>query len=135
MINMTKEWCELKTDETSGLHYIVKVMEEQTKNHKSIDSEITTTLMPGINKLCPVNSFLTYINALSPKANKLWQTPKFNDLPEDPTKTVWFHSAMGHNKLESFISDLVYACGIEKGTYSNHSLTHCNHQSQEGQFY
>ena len=82
------------------------------------------TEMPG-NRKCPVTSYITYINALSPKSYSLWQTLKFTDFPQDPVaKPIWFYGTLGHNKLESFVSDLAYLCGIERGKYTNHSLRH-----------
>ena len=126
MHKMTKDLFKLVTDVKSGLRYIVKVMDEETKYHKSIDDEITTAQMPEIagHKLCPVSSFLKYLNALSPKSDKLWQTPKYDCYPDDQKQMIWFYGSMGHNKLDAFVSDLAYACGIERGTCSNHSLHH-----------
>ena len=132
---MTKDWFKIITDETTGLQCVIKVVDEETKNHKSIDSEITTASgggsrisrwggggapthwgaptsdmytfwqkhmqkrkklillggsasgapldppmarMPEMkgNRHCPVSSFESYMNHLSPKSNNLWQTPK-----------------------------------------------------------
>ena len=77
--------------------------------------------------MCPVTSYVTYIQHLSPKSESLWQTPKFEQFPNEAEATkkfIWYYGTLGHNKLESFVSDIAYACGIERGTYTNHSLRH-----------
>ena len=67
-------------DQTSGMKCVIKVVDEETKNHKTIDSEITTGRMPQMpgSKYCPVSSFETYMAHLSIKSEWLWQTPKYN---------------------------------------------------------
>ena len=58
-------------------------MDEEMKNHKSIDSAITSSHIPEIvgNNLCPIQIYVTYTQHLSPKSESLWQMPKFTDFP------------------------------------------------------
>ena len=42
MHGMQKNWFEVKTDPETNLRYVVKVVDEKTKNHKTIDDEVTT---------------------------------------------------------------------------------------------
>ena len=79
--NWTKNTFKIITDE-SGLIYIKKVEDEQTQNHQETDSEITTGFIPEVrgSKLCPVMSFTTYLSALSPTFDKLWQQPRFTKI-------------------------------------------------------
>ena len=39
---MTKDSFKVVRDETTGYRYVVKVVDEETKNHKLIDNEITS---------------------------------------------------------------------------------------------
>ena len=39
---LTKDWFKVVVDETSGMKCVNKVIDEETKNHKSIDSVMTT---------------------------------------------------------------------------------------------
>ena len=58
---MTKKTFALKRDPDTNFCYIVKVVDEETKNHKETDKDIITGFMPEIPncKMCPVQSFLT----------------------------------------------------------------------------
>ena len=83
---MTKKTFALKRDPDTNLCYIVKVVDEETKNHKETDKDIITGFMPEIPncKMCPVQSFLTYLYSLSPECENLWQVPKFTNFPTNP---------------------------------------------------
>ena len=72
--NMMKDTFKMMTDVDTGLNYIMKQKDEETKNHKLCDKNITTAFMPELknNKLCPVQSFLPCIYSLSPESNFLW---------------------------------------------------------------
>ena len=67
---MTKEWFKVVVDQTSGMKCVIKVVDEETRNHKTKDSEITTGRMPQMpgSKYCPVSSFETYMPHLSTKS-------------------------------------------------------------------
>ena len=79
--NWTKDTFQLVHDEDTNMVYVKKVEDEETKNHKETDSEIITAFMPELkgSKMCPVMSFTTYMSALSPKTNYLWQTARFKN--------------------------------------------------------
>ena len=97
---MAKDWFQVKYDEHKDTRYVVKVKDEQTKNHKMTDEPITSAFMPEMkgDKYCPVRSFLQYIEALSLKSTSLWKTAKFTAFPINNQKT-WFYGTMGHNKF------------------------------------
>ena len=108
------------------MRYITKVKDEQTKNHLETDQDIISGFMPEQDsKFCPVTSYLRYIEALSPKSDKLWQTAKFENFLTDGTK-VWYYGKMGHNKLDSFVADVCQLIKKEnmhlEKRYTNHSL-------------
>ena len=95
----TKDTFKTITDE-SGIVYVKKVEDEETKNHKEIDSEIITAFMPEMrgSKYCPVMSFMTYVSALSSETKYLWQssntriftgTAKFDTDQAELAKTHW----------------------------------------------
>ena len=124
---MTEDWFGVIVDDNTGLECVIKLVDEETKNHKSIDNEIVSGRMPSMNGniYCPVTSFKKYMKHLSPKSNSLWQTPKFNKNSQVTERNpLWYFGHLSHNKLDSFVSDIAYACGVQRGTYSNHSLSH-----------
>ena len=119
---MTKDTFKMTTDRNNGIRYIVKAVDEETKNHKETDKDIVSAFMPEMRDsiYCPVSSFMRYLNALSKKSNKLWQTAKFTEFPKEEIG-AWFYGKMGHNKLDTFVSDICELMGLEK-RYTNHSL-------------
>ena len=123
---MTKDTFMLSTNPETGVKFIHKVVDEETKNHKEVDGQIVTAFMPEMgydNKKCPVQSNLTYLYSLRNDSNKLWQSPKFTDFPEDPRVRVWYGpNSCGHNTHEKFVSKLAKNCGLESFGYTNHSL-------------
>ena len=74
-----KDTFKLVQDDNTKITYIKKVEDEETKNHKETDSEIITAFMPEQkgSKMCPVMSYTTYLSALSPKCEFLWQQSRF----------------------------------------------------------
>ena len=70
---MLKDDFKIFTDSTTGLKYIKKVKDEETKYHKETDQDIITGFMPEIkdSKYCPVSSYIKYVNALSSRSEKL----------------------------------------------------------------
>ena len=80
---MTKGTFALKYDSESGISYIEKVIDEQTKNHNETTSEVVTGFMPQMlnesgrpHKYCTVCSFENYLDHLNPEVDNLWQTPE-----------------------------------------------------------
>ena len=53
---MTKDWFQVKYDEHKDMTYVVKVKDEETKNHKMTDEPITSAFMPEMkgDKYCPL---------------------------------------------------------------------------------
>ena len=123
---MTKDTFKLATDPNTGRKYILKVQDEETKNHKEVDGHIITGFMPEMDEdhpLCPVTSYLTYIYSLSKENNNLWQAPRFTDFPEDPCEQVYYGPGnVGHNTHENFVSSIAKKCGLKDFKYTNHSL-------------
>ena len=122
---MTKSTFALKKDPDTGVNYIAKVVDEETKNHKETDQDIITGFMPEIPncKMCPVQSYLTYYMSLSPECDSLWQSPKFTDFPANPRiRTYYGPTPTGHNTLESFVTKIAKDCGLKEYKYTNHSL-------------
>ena len=68
MHRMTKSTFDIKTD-SDGHEYVFKVLDELTKNHRESDKENCSEFMPEIpgSELCPVSSFIKYINRLQPQ--------------------------------------------------------------------
>ena len=118
---MVKDDFKLVTDPT-GVRYITKARDEETKNHKETDQDIISGFMPEQkdDKYCPVTSYLKYVNGLSPNSDKLWQTAKNDTFPSD-SNAVLYYGKMGHNKIDNFIADV---CELLKlpNRYTNHSL-------------
>ena len=105
------------------MQYVVKCEDEATKNHKKNEHDIVSGYMPSIdNKYCPVKSFIKYTQSLHPESNKLWQTPKYNRFPTN-SKDIWYGPGnVGHNKLDSFTTNIAKKCGLHDKGYTNHSL-------------
>ena len=93
--NWTKDTFKVVTDDESGIVYVKKVEDKETKNHKETDNEIITAFMPEVrgSKLCPVMSFTTYLSALSTESNKLWQQARFQKFQSKRQDLVWSYSS------------------------------------------
>ena len=121
--NWTKDTFKIVTDKDTNLTYIEKVQDEETKNHKEVDSDIITAYMPEISgsKMCPVMSFTTYVSSLSPQSKYLWQSARFNKF--NYSEKVWFGPGrVGQNTLDSFVTNLSQKLGMKDKKYTNHSL-------------
>ena len=59
----------------SGLRYIKKCYDEQTKNHQMDQGDIQTACMVEVpdSRFCPVKSYLKYLAHLSPLIAAFWQ--------------------------------------------------------------
>ena len=71
MVGMTKDIFKLMTDADTGMNYIKKVKDEEIKNHKNYNEDITTAFMSETknNKMCPVQSYLVYFYSLNRESN------------------------------------------------------------------
>ncbi|CAG2236087.1 KCTD1_15 [Mytilus edulis] len=121
MPQMTKSTFSVKTDPKTGLKYVVKTLDELTKNHRSSDKEKTSGIMPenSGSEYCPVSSFEKYVNKLNPECDKLWQRPKDQFWEEDPS---WYYNIpVGEKTLGNFMSYLSKKCNLSE-IYTNHSI-------------
>ena len=100
----TKGTFQLKRHTESGLRYIEKTFDEQTKNHQMDTADVQTACMIEVpdSKYCPVTSYLKYVSHLSPLITDFWQFPKEKGWQ---TSDVWYtNRKMGSNTLASFMS-------------------------------
>ncbi|VDI71655.1 Hypothetical predicted protein [Mytilus galloprovincialis] len=121
MPQMTKSTFSVKKDPKTGLKYVVKTLDELTKNHRSSDKEKTSGIMPenSGSEYCPVSSFEKYVNKLNPECDKLWQRPKDQFWEEDPS---WYYNIpVGEKTLGNFMSYLSKKCNLSE-IYTNHSI-------------
>ena len=112
------------TDSETQIAYITRAMDEATKNHKETDNDIISGFMPEMpkSKYCPVQSFLTYKISLTPEKDFLWQKPRMKTYPSDGKGTWYGPLRIGHNPIDSFVTDLAKKCGLGDRGYTNHSL-------------
>ena len=119
--NWTKNTFRVVTEK--GITFVEKTEDKETKNHKETDNEIITGFMPEIknSKMCPVLSYTTYISALSPESDKLFQQPKYKEFKAN--KKVWYGPGpVGQNTLDSFITKICENMNMKDKGYTNHSL-------------
>ena len=123
---MMKQTFKLSTDPNTGIKYIEKAIDEETKNYKETDGCIITGFMPEMqndHKMCPITSYLTYLYSLTKDNDNLWQAPKFTNFPEDPRKRTYYGPGnVGHNTHEKFVSKIAEKNGLKEFNYMDHSL-------------
>ena len=91
----------------TGRRYVMKKVDELTKNRREMDRENISGHMPEDREMpeyCPVRNFETYLQKLHPQCNRLWQFPtdSFNISDE-----CWFQKRpIGKDTLASFMSTL-----------------------------
>ena len=120
---MTKDWFKVVQDDSTQLRYVMKVVDEETKNHKDLYTSYKCNYARnGWKSFVSCGKLLTYTEALSPKSPWLWQTPKSVEFSTDINNNIWCYGKVGRNKIEAFVSDLCVSCGLPKGKYTNHSL-------------
>ena len=99
--------------------------DEETKNHKEYDGDITTGFMPKIPdiKYCPIQSYLTYFYSLNKESEMLWQTPRYTNFPADLKICTWYGpKSCGHNFYDSFVGNLLKKCGLAEHKHTKHCL-------------
>ena len=121
---MTKDPFKVVTDDESNMCYIVRAIDEETKNHKESNSEIISGYMHKIqgNKFCPVQLYLTYKISLDTRSEYLWQKPRMKKIPADGKGTWFGPQQVGHNTIDGFITNIAEKYGMKDKGYSNHSL-------------
>ena len=105
----------------------MKIEDELTKNHREKDSELITGFMPQLlnadgtpHRLCPVQSYENYINALNEECNFLWQKVNINKFKKG--QVPYFDNVqVGKNPHSTFMSDLSEKIGLDQ-RYTNHSI-------------
>ena len=117
----TKETFVMEIDPNTGLKYIRKEQDEQTKNHQD-DTTFTSGIMPEIpdSPLCPVKSYMFYLSKLHPRCGYLWQHCK--DKEDITDSDIWFKPLkIGQNPLAAFMSRVSHDADLSK-VYTNHSI-------------
>ena len=110
----------MELDPNTGIKYIRKNLDEQTKNHQ-MDTEMINAAMPELpnSDLCPVKTFMDYMSHLQPRCEYLWQHSKNK---EDIKDTVWYKpSKIGPNPLSGFMSRVSHDADLSC-VYTNHSI-------------
>ena len=106
----------------TGRRYVMKKVDELTKNRREMDRENISGHMPEDREMpeyCPVRNFETYLQKLHPQCNRLWQFPtdSFNISDE-----CWFQKRpIGKDTLASFMFTLSKKTGLSQ-IYTNHSI-------------
>ena len=79
----------MEVDLNSGLKYIRKDIDEQSKNYQD-GIELISAMMPEManGKLCPVKALCTYLTKLHLRCNDLWQQVKEEEHLKDAD--IWF---------------------------------------------
>ena len=116
----TKDTFKLQLDQNTGIRYITKQMDEQTKNHQD-DLEFYSGHMPELkgSTYCPVTSFLRYVSKLHPQCDALWQQVKEGNLND---VDIWYKPRkIGPNPLGAFMSRISHAADLSR-SYTNHSI-------------
>ena len=121
MDKMTKQSFKLEFHQKTETWYVVKNMDELTKNHKEIDEKVSGFMPENKDdKLCPVRSYKKYIEHLNPANTFLWQTALDNINPKNPD--IWYTKQhIGKNTLDHFMTDISDKCKLSK-IYTNHSI-------------
>ena len=118
----TKKTFILELDPNTGIRYIRKNIDELTKNHQELDSEMVNAAMPEQpnSDRCPVKNFMTYLSKLHPRCDFLWQhSKKVEDIKDSD---VWYRpSKIGPNPLSTFMSRISHEADLSK-VYTNHSI-------------
>lgn len=122
MEKLKKDHFQLLTDE-DGLRYLVQAKDELTKNHRKLERrEHRGYIVENpTDPMCPINSYLKYMEHLNPANDYLWQTP-LQKIEDESTTKVWYSRAhLGKNPLSKFMSDLSSKCHLSQ-LYHNHSI-------------
>ena len=122
MESMTKDTFVIRIYSVTGRRYVMKKVDELTKNRREMDRENISGHMPEDREMpeyCPVRNFETYLQKLHPQCNRLWQFPKDSF---DISDEYWFQKRpIGKDTLASFMSTLSKKTGLSQ-IYTNHSI-------------
>ena len=120
-----KDTFTIQWDPDTNLCYVVKQIDEMTKNYKENSTELIFGCMPEVrgSPMCPVSSFEKYLNHLNPEVPLLWQKPKtWQQVAKSGNAKVWFcKSPIGVNTLREFMARMSHAASLSC-VYTNHSI-------------
>ena len=97
MESMTKDTFVIRIYSVTGRRYVMKKVDELTKNRREMDRENISGHMPEDREMpeyCPIRNFETYLQKLHPQCNRHWQFPKDSFNISDECwfqKTHWHH--------------------------------------------
>lgn len=105
---------------SNGQRYVMKVMDEVTKNHRDDEEHTINGRMYGTGtSSCPVMLFEKYVSKLNKKCEYLWQKPK-NSYVESSNE--WYcNNKVGKNTISKFMKEISNACLLSK-MYTNHCV-------------
>jgi hypothetical protein len=112
MPQMHKSTCMVKKDSKAGLKYIMKTIDELTKNHRADDKENTSAIMPDNpgSEFSPVLSYEKYVSKLNPTCEKLWEQPKDEFCDHDH---IWYNNVPVREKTPGrFMSVFCQKCDL-----------------------
>ena len=102
-----KDTFAVQWDSDTNLRYVVKQIDELTKNHTEKSTELVTACMPEArgSPTCPVAAFEKYIKHLNPKCVSLWQCPKtWEGVSKSGDASIWYcNSPIGECTLHAFM--------------------------------
>jgi len=106
----------------NGKRFIYKVTSELTKNHLGLRNEQFEPERGRMYKtwtpLCPVKSFIKYLDKRNPKCEALWQRPRNSFIDSG----IWFErKPLGKNTLGEFMSKISERAALSR-IYTNHCI-------------
>lgn len=122
MEKMTKSTFDVKVYPETKQKYVVKVLDELSKNHRGSDKEKVSGHMPSMPEspdVCPVTTFEKYLAKLNPASDRLWQYPKDSF---EVTDDCWYQNRpIGRDSLSKFMGKLSAKVNLSQ-IYTNHSI-------------
>ena len=121
----TKDTFIVQLNPDTNIRYVVKKIDELTKNHREGSVELVSACMPELqgSENYPVANFECYVKHLNPKLASLWQCPKtWENIGKSGNPTVWYcNSPITTQTLGAFMSKLSHAADLSR-VYTNHSI-------------
>ena len=115
----------IQLDPDTGMRYVIKQIDELTKNHREHSTDLVTGIMPELrgSPKCPVSSFEKYFTHLNKQCTSLWQKPKtWEGVSKSGDPTTWYCNVpIGANPLREFMSRMSHSAGLTR-VYTNHSI-------------
>ena len=110
---------EVKQFPDDGVHYIILVKDELTKNNCVNDDYNEGGMIVETGKEnCPFASFALYLSKLNPKCQSFFQRPKQNPSPNGP----WYdNQVIGVKSLDKMMKTISKEAGLSL-LYTNHCI-------------